>query len=123
MIHTRVTGQLLISLSLACFLGACTVVRWQAVQANVESTQAPAYLSIKETGADYGPIPSEVYVREKFDLLEPRVRFYTFVFRKKGLASDEVRVRLDDWKCSPEDAKRDPNPIAIRGILGGVAPP
>jgi hypothetical protein len=101
-------------------LAGCAVTRWQAVQATADP--APAYITIAETGATYGPAPGRIIIRERFGPLEPRDRTYTFRFRKDQL-EDRVSVRLRDWLGSLQAANQEVAPIKVMGMLKPLASP
>ena len=102
-------------------LGGCAVTRWQAVQ--VTADPAPAYVTIIETGASYGPAPDRIIIRERFGWLEPRDRSFTFRFRKAEQLEDRVPVRLRDWLTSLQAAEMETAPIKVMGFLKPVTPP
>ncbi len=96
-------------------VSGCHVTRWTQVQ--IASDPAPAVVTIEETGNTVAVAPGLYEIPAKFMYLEPRHLFWTFTFRRTDSTDDRVRVELSEWYKTRDDAKHQPNPPRVYGVL------
>ena len=115
---TRRVAAVIVALAIAA--QACTVTRYAKVR--VVSDPDLAHVAVVETGNYVESTPGNGIVRATFWLWQPRRATYQFMFRKRGMCEDIVRVGVAGaWRRTRSEAEASLDPIVIHGLL--EAPP